>query len=122
MTKDTTTKDDTNRIIDLDAKRAARAEARKADDYEPIVLKIGGRDYVLPDEMPADFADLVSQGKFYEGFQVLLGDEFDDFWSNDLTVNDLKDFADMLAPAYGVGGDAGNSLASGSSSRKTGRR
>lgn len=122
---------DAARIIDLDARRKARAEARKGDDYTPITLVIGGITFPLPEEMPADFAELVSDGRFRDGFEVLLGDAFDAFWDaarldprfrHGLSVEDLKDFADAIAPAYGLGGDSGNSSASSRSSRRTGRR
>ena len=109
------------RIIDLDAKRAARAEARK--DHKPITIRLDGVDYELPAEMPADFADLVTGGDFKAGFRALLGAAaFETFWAAGISVDDLREFADAIAPAYGLGGDSGNSSGSGGSSPRTGRR
>ena len=124
MTEKTTPATSTNdvRHIDLDAKRAARAAARKETPTDPITLTLGGITYTLPEEVPADFVDLIAEGRFREGFEVLLEDDFDAFWANDLTLDDLKSFADEIAPAYGLGGGSGNSGGSGRSSRRTGRR
>ena len=109
------------RRIDLDAKRAARAAARK-DNTDPVTIILGGITYTLPEELPADFVDLIAEGRFREGFEVLMGDDFDAFWANGLTLEDLREFADEIAPAYGLGGGSGNSGGSGRSSRRTTRR
>ncbi len=122
---------DSARTLNLDALRKARAEKRRGDNYEPITLVIGGVTFPLPEEMPADFAELIAGGRFADGFEVLLGDSFDTFWAaarrdpnypNGLSVEDLRDFADAIAPLYGLSGDSGNSSASSRSSRRTGRR
>ena len=107
------------RVIDLDAKRAARAELRSQWNPDPITIVLAGVAYRLPDEMPADFADLITHGQFRSAFESILGDGFDAFWA-DLSVDDLRDISDALAPAYGIGGGSGNSSGSGGSSRTTG--
>lgn len=120
--------DTPTRNINLDAKRAARAEARKSDEnYQPPSITLGGITYELPAEMPVDFAEHVAAGRFSDGFRALFdemedGDEkFASFMANDLTVDDMKAFSDDLAGLYGVG-DSGNSLASGNSSKRTTKR
>jgi hypothetical protein len=68
--------------VDLDASRAARREA----DKEPPRLRFGGKEYVLPIEMPLevldeldgfeeDMAPTTMAGAILRICQVLLGDE-----------------------------------------------
>lgn len=56
------------RVIDLDAARAARAETRG----EPIVVRLGGKDYPLPAELPADV--VTSFGMVMRGDVAALND------------------------------------------------
>lgn len=56
--------------IDLDAKRAARAEA----DKTPHELVLGGETFQVPAHMPLEVIDLMTDGKMRPAFEILLGD------------------------------------------------
>lgn len=99
------------RIIDLDAARAARAEV--AGEQAAPVIKFGGRDFRLPNEMPFEFAELCHDGKIRDGLVVLLNGQADDFFALQPTLGDIETLANGVAGLYGV--DLGKSAASSSS-------
>jgi hypothetical protein len=100
--------------FDLDAAKAARLEARG----EPRLFLFGGQKFELPPELPAEFAYLLDDAK--EALQYLLGDQFDDFWAQRPSAQDLIDLVGWISKTYGS--DPGESTASGSSSAAGGRR
>lgn len=99
--------------FDLDAARAARAEA-KGDT--PIFI-FGGQKFVLPAELPVEFAYLLDDTK--EAMRFLLGDDFDDFWVHRPSRQDLRDLIAWVSKTYGT--TPGESLASDGSSPTGGR-
>jgi hypothetical protein len=94
--------------FDLDAARAARAEAKG----ETPMFVFGGQKFTLPPEMPAEFAYLLDDAK--EAFRFLLADDFDDFWSHRPSKEDLVELVAVLGKAYGT--SLPESAASGGSS------
>jgi hypothetical protein len=104
-------------IIDLNAARAARLE--KLGDA-PVVA-FGPEQFKLPAELPADFAFLTADGKFHEGIRAVLGDQFDLFWQQQPSMDDLLEFVEGVTRCYGFG-DTGESSASGTPSETTGKR
>jgi hypothetical protein len=94
-------------VIDLDARRAQRAEAAG----EPIDVRLGGDVFTFPTvrEWPVDLADVLSRGDLMGGLRLLLPpDDFDRFMGHRPTLGDLSDLFDGLGKASGVGG-MGNS-------------
>lgn len=87
--------------IDLDAKRRARATARNVDD--PPTFTLTGRTYTLPHEVPADFLDHLTANRLRQAFEALLGDQFDTFWADKPSIDDLRALADAMAVLYGMG-------------------
>lgn len=87
-----------DRVIDLDASRAARAEAAGA----PVVVKLEGREFTLPAELPFLFADRLAEGELRPAFDVLLGDQADDFWKLGITLPDIETLADQVTTLYGM--------------------
>lgn len=101
--------------VDLNAKRAARAEARN----EPHVVEFGDRDYELVYELPIEFAELLNAGRFKMAVGLILADPEDlaEFMSNSPTFEDIKEIAEV----FGLDG-LGESSASASSSNNTSSR
>lgn len=90
--------------LDLDAARDDRAKARADEGWEPPVLRFGGREFVLPDEMPADVGFCLADGDTRAAFQALLGDQFDEFWGLRPSNRDL-----IAAVSWAVDAYSGNS-------------
>lgn len=101
------------RVIDLDAKRVARAEAQG----DPPEVVLGGERFSLPVELPLETLDLMADGQFREAFSILLGGEVEmrRLFRHRPTDADLEEL-------MGVYGDAPESLASPRSSAATGTR
>lgn len=97
------------RVIDLDASRAARAEAAGV----PVVVKLGGREFTLPVELPFLFADHLAEGELRRAFDALLGEQASEFWKLGVTLPDVEAFAEQVTGAYGMA--EGDSSASSSS-------
>jgi hypothetical protein len=94
--------------FDLDAARAARLEARG----EPRLFLFGGQKFELPPELPAEFAYLLDDAK--EALRFLLDGQFDDFWAQRPSAQDLIDLVAWITKTYRAA--LGESTASGSSS------
>lgn len=91
---------DAPRTIDLDAARAARAEL---DTSPAPVIRLGGKDWQLPKELPADFAMLAAMGDLVGAMKALIGDEaFPEFWAIGLSMDDLETIADQAHVLYGL--------------------
>lgn len=101
-------------IVNLDARRAARAEV--AD--EPPGFILGGEEFALPLKLPLECLDLMADGRFRAAFRVLL---FDDEDAVERVFKHRPDDADLedILSVYGQPGESG---ASARSSRSTGRR
>jgi hypothetical protein len=102
------------RGVNLDAKRAARAEARGEN---PIVT-LGGREFELVGEMPLALVEKLTSGDMAGAVELLLADadDIDEFMANRPTVKDLE----AIAEIYSAGG-LGESSASTRSSTSTGK-
>lgn len=110
--------------IDLDAARAARAEAQGEEN----TVLLGGDTFTLPLELPIELGDFLVSGRVGAFIEALLGEEqWTKFASHKPTLNDLKVLAEQLAPLYGFEspGESPASVASlpsnGSHSRPTSR-
>jgi hypothetical protein len=86
------------RSIDLDAARAARAEAAG----EPVALTFGGKTIALPPELPADFALLLADGDFRGAVKALLNEDAQWFFDLRPSMDDLKALAEGAGEVYGL--------------------
>lgn len=87
------------RIIDLAAARAARAEAHR----EPVILKWDeGIEFTLPPEMPVEFALCASEGNMRAALAALLGDQAEEFFALRPSMNDVSDLAEIAGEVYGI--------------------
>lgn len=86
------------RLIDLNAARAARAEAQS----EPVTLVIGDATLILPAEMPADFALLGQQGRLREAVVALVGHQAEEFFAQRPSMPDIEALCEAAAEVYGV--------------------
>lgn len=95
----------TPRHIDLDAARAARAEAAG----EPPILTLGGRDIELPVELPAAFLDHIANERLTEALKTIMTpEELEHVFAQNLSVEDLVEFSDGIGEAYGLKGGLPN--------------
>ena len=86
------------RVIDLDRARAARGETKQ----EPVTLRLGGRDFELPPEMPVAFALYAAEGQMLKAVGALLGDQLDAFLELRPAVSDLEALAEEAGKVYGL--------------------
>lgn len=87
--------------IDLDALRVARAEARAGSD--PKTLRLGGKSYLLPDELPVTFGERLVAGEFTAALADLLAAEAArDFFANGLSVEDVRAIAEAIPGLYRI--------------------
>lgn len=98
------------RIIDLDARRKARAEVQR----EPVTLVMGGVKFTLPPEMPADFALYAQEdGRLRDAISALIGEQAEEFFALRPSMDDITDLVNAAAEVYGVApGEAQASAAS----------
>jgi hypothetical protein len=101
--------------IDLDARRAARAE--QDPNPRPHGITLGGRAFSLPGRCPLEALDLMAEGAFRRAFAKLLDGPADvaAFFAVDPPVDDA-DLEDIM----GVYGTPGESSASPHSSKDRG--
>lgn len=81
---------------DLDAGRAARAEARG----EPFVIGFCGQEYQIPParDWPIEATDALSSGALSAALRLLLGeDQYATFMVNKPTVGDVEDLMKAVA-------------------------
>jgi hypothetical protein len=89
------------RIIDLDAARNARSEAKA----EAPVIKLGNKTYKLPNELPWLVVEAASSGdtkNIVNAIKLLLGDQWSEFESNGLSVADMTVLLENIATIYGT--------------------
>lgn len=105
-----------DRVLDLDKARAARAEAAG----EAPVVVFAGREYVLPVEVPADFAFAMEGRNLHDAIRALFltPEDADSFFASKPTLEDLGALADGIGEMYGL--SAPESVASGGSSSTAG--
>lgn len=97
-------------LIDLDARRAQRAEAR-TEDY---VVRLGGERFTFPpvNDWPIELTDQLQNGDLLGALRLLLSEEdMPRFLATRPTMADLNDLFEALGNRAGVGG-LGNSSAS----------
>lgn len=99
--------------IDLDQLRAARLEH---DGSEPRYVIFGGEKFVLPPELPWDFALALADGEARGGFRVLLGEaDYERFMALGPSTQDMTELINSLDVLYGASGE-GSSVSDESSS------
>jgi hypothetical protein len=97
------------RIIDLDAARAARAEATK----ETPVIKFGGKEWTLPSELPWALAEAAAGANAESAIvavKSLLGSQWEEFLKQNPSVEDMRILLENVAAIYGA--DPGKSQGS----------
>jgi hypothetical protein len=89
------------RVIDLDAARAARAEAQS----EAPVLRFANKDWTLPVELPWEIAEAAAAGDAaaaLNAIQLLLGDQWAEFKSHRPSLADVLVIVEGIGELYGV--------------------
>lgn len=90
------------RAIDLDAARAARAEAKQ----EAPTLRFAGKDWTLPAELPWAFVEATSGDitGIVRAMQGLLADQWDAFVSEHPSISDITTLVEAIPSLYGLEG------------------
>lgn len=94
-----------SRVVDLDAARAARAEATA----EAPVVVFGGVQYTLPVELPWAMVEAAASGDaagLVNAVKLLLGSQWAAFEAAQPSISDMRVLVESVAPLYGV--DQGN--------------
>jgi hypothetical protein len=91
----------TSRVVDLDAARAARAAAHEGQP----VIRFGGKDWKLPNELPWAVAEAAGAGtaqSAVEAVKALLGKQWDAFAKLHPTVEDVRTLLEAIAELYNI--------------------
>lgn len=99
------------RSLDLDAARAARAEAQG----EPPVVTFGGEQFTLPAELPLRYAWALIDNDHEGALKMLFNGQHERFLAKDPSRDDVLALIKGIPLLYGIG-DEGESPASGGSS------
>lgn len=90
-----------SRIIDLDAARAARAEAQ----LDAPIVKFNGKKYKLPVELPWSIVEAATSqdgAQIIAAVKTLLGEQWDDFQSANISVADMQVLIENISKLYAV--------------------
>lgn len=90
-----------SRLVDLDAARAARAEATA----EAPIVRFGGVDYQLPVELPWAMVEAAASGDasgLVDAVKQLLGEQWGDFQASGPSIADMRILIEHVANLYGV--------------------
>lgn len=90
------------RELDLDARRAARAE----QSGEPPVVVFGGEKFDLPAELPLTFMEHLAAGRFASAVEALVGDQAPAFLAHGPSMEDLMELSEMYAVPLGKGSNS----------------
>jgi hypothetical protein len=88
-----------SRVIDLDAARAARAEAKA----EAPIVKFGGVEYTLPVELPWSIVEAASTQNTTDvvnAVKSLLGSQWSSFEATGVSVADMTTLIENVATVY----------------------
>ena len=89
------------RVVDLDAARAARAEAKG----EAPCIRFGGQDWTLPVEMPWEVAEVASEGTAaaaMSAVRLLVGEQWVEFKKHQPSLADVMVLIEAIAEIYGA--------------------
>lgn len=103
------------RRLDLDAKRLARQHA------VPTQLRLGGKDFTLPAELPLEVGELANANDLMGVMKLLIpADQWDDFLAARPTMNDVLDIVGHYTDELGESAASiASSAATGQLSRQT---
>lgn len=103
--------------LDLDAARAARAEARG----EPPTVTIGGETFTLPAELPMRYVWTLVEGDDMDALKVLFDGQLDRFIAADPTREDILALVAGVPKLYGLGSPGESPASAGSSNNGSSR-
>lgn len=97
--------------LDLDAARAARAEAR---GEAPTVI-LGGETFTLPAELPMRYVWTLVDGEDIDALKVLFDGQLERFLATEPTREDILALVAGVPKLYGLGGPGESPASAGSS-------
>lgn len=97
--------------INMDAARKARSEVKREEHW----VRLRGKRYKLPPELPMEFGICLAEGRIKDGLRAVFNGRFEAFYGDDFTNDDWAKFVTEIADLY-AGKTVPNLLASDSSS------
>lgn len=91
-----------SRHFDLDAERAKRQAARAEANKQPVTFTDHGKTYTLPEELPLTFVEDAHGGDITKAYRLLLGNDADEFFSHNPSIEDMEALSEAILKAYGV--------------------
>lgn len=107
----------TDRFLDLDAARAARAEV--GGDRPRVML--GGEEFLLPAELPMRYIWTLADGDDMAALKVLFNGQLERFLATEPTKEDIVALAGAVPRLYGMGQSGESSASAGSSKNGSNR-
>ncbi len=91
-------------MIDLNAARKARAD--KAG--EPHEVKLGDDKFTIPRtaDWPAEAMEVLAQGQVWSAARLIVGDDFDRFAAQGITLGDVTVLFEGVTEAEGIKGNS----------------
>lgn len=106
-----------DRILDLDAARAARAEVRG----DPPSITLGGQTFTLPAELPMRYIWTLIDGDEMGALKLLFNGQLDKFLAAEPSKEDILALMAGVPKLYGVGTSGESPASAGSSSNGSNR-
>jgi hypothetical protein len=103
--------------LDLDAARAARAEARG----EPPTVTLGGETFTLPAELPMRYVWTLVEGDDMDALKVLFDGQLDRFLATEPTREDILALVAGVPALYGLASPGESPASAGSSNSGSSR-
>lgn len=103
--------------LDLDAARAARAEARG----ESPTVTLGGETFILPAELPMRYVWTLVEGDDMDALKVLFNGQLERFLATDPTREDILALVAGVPKLYGLASQGESPASAGSSSNGSSR-
>jgi hypothetical protein len=103
--------------LDLDAARAARAEARG----EPPTVTLGGETFTLPVEIPMRYIWALVEGDDMDALKVLFNGQLDRFLATEPSGQDIVALVAGVPKLYGMASQGESPASAGSSSNGSSR-
>ena len=91
---------DSERTLDLDAAREARAKRRAEQGWAAPVLRFAGSEFTLPDELPVEALYRIVDGDGRAALEVVLGGRFDEFWGSGPSRDDVTVVVGWMLDTY----------------------
>lgn len=108
----------TDEVFDLDAARAAQADASR----RPLPVALGGKTFYLKRPLPLGVAVALGEGDWKFVVECLFGEQAREAWAAGLNSDDVILIMDRLTGGPGKSGTSSGSSRGGKTSKSTSKR